>query len=197
MLYLLALQQRFTLMMLSDAVAERWLPALHKQQLQRGRKAQRSREATRDAFNEILDTFLGFTARGYFAQVIQGERHHNYYRKWQEVFQVQQFYEEVRDEVTQMRDHLEMIETRRLNETLQFLTAVSIILAIFGAMSAWWATNFEPMADRSWPGSWPLDFILLNAVMAVVILLTAGFFLRKRWILRGLGRRKQPERRQR
>ncbi|CAA9326051.1 MAG: hypothetical protein AVDCRST_MAG93-5965, partial [uncultured Chloroflexia bacterium] len=184
LLFLLALQQRFTLMMLSDTVAEEWLPTLHL----RGRDARgRGRRTT---FAHILETFLAFTARSYFAQVIQGERHHNYYRKWQEIFQVPQLYEEVRDALTQMREHLELLETRQLNEAVQFLTALSLIMATVGTLSAWWSMNFGPMLQTAWPWQWPLDFVLLNLVAVLLVVLTTVFFWRKRWIFQ---RRKGPK----
>ena len=183
LLFLLALQQRFTLMALSESVADRWLPALHRG----GRSGRADRRAT---FDTIQDTFLAFTARSYFAQVIQGERHHNYYRKWQDVFQVPQLYGEVRDSLEQMRDSMELRETRQLNEAVQFLTALSIILAALGALSAWWSMNFDPMPLRDWPWNWPADFMLLNIAAVVVVILTTVFFWRKRWIFRGKNRRR-------
>jgi hypothetical protein len=179
LLFLLALQQRFTLMMLSETVAEEWLPTLR----QRGR-------ARRESFENIREVFLAFTARGYFAQVIQGERHHNYYRHWQEVFQVQQLYEEVRDALQQMGDHLELLETRQLNEAVQFLTAFSIILATVATLGTWWSVNFDSMPQPAWPWNWPVPFIVLNIVAIAVVVATTLFFWWKRWIFQ---RRKRPQ----
>lgn len=178
LLFLLTLQQRFTLMALSESVADRWLPALK-------RSGRGGREDRRAAFATIQDTFLAFTARSYFAQVIQGERHHNYYRKWQDVFQVPQLYAEVRDALEQMRDYMELRETRQLNEAVQFLTALSIILAALSAIAAWWSMNFEGMPQPTWPSEWPVAYVVLNVVAALVVLLTTLFFWRKRWIFRG------------
>ena len=193
LLFLLALQQRFVLTMLSDAVAQRWLPARHAEeraaQTRRWWRSSANRpdqvtEDMRAAFDDILDAFLAFTARGYFAQVMQGERHHTYYRKWQETFQVAQLYAEVRDEVTQMRNHLELHATRQLNEAVQILRTVSLILATIGTIGAWWALNVQAMKEQGSPLAWPVDVLLLNAILAVVVLGALAYFRQKGWIRR-------------
>jgi hypothetical protein len=193
LLFLLALQQRFVLMMLSDAVAQRWLPARHAEdhaaRPQRwwgpaSNRADHGPEGLRAAFDDILDAFLAFTARGYFAQVMQGERHHTYYRKWQETLQVAQLYAEVRDEVTQMRSHLELRATRQLNEAVHLLRAMSLILGTIGTIGAWWALNVEAMQTRGGLLAWPVDLLLLNAILAAVVLGALLYFRQKGWIRR-------------
>jgi hypothetical protein len=93
-LFVLVLHQRFLLMSLSQQVAETW-PKV------------RSEAKVKD-FEPIRDTLLEFAARGMFTQVMQREHHHRCYRKWQEVFQIKDLYDEVRDEVREMHDFLRM-----------------------------------------------------------------------------------------
>jgi hypothetical protein len=77
----------------------------------------KARVELREAFFErIRDALLLFTARGYFAQVMQQEHHHRCYRKWQETFQVERLYRDVRDEVREMHDYLHMRRTERLQQ---------------------------------------------------------------------------------
>ncbi|MCT7965099.1 hypothetical protein NG799_01970 [Laspinema sp. D1] len=99
LLFLLALHQRFALMSLSGQVAESWVKD----------------EATRlQQFEKIRDRLLLFTARGYFAQVMQREHHHRCYCKWQEVFQLDRLYREVHDEVREMQEYSTLQYLRRL-----------------------------------------------------------------------------------
>jgi hypothetical protein len=93
-LFVLVLHQRFLLMSLSQQVAETW-PKV------------RSLARVED-FEPIRDILLEFAARGMFTQVMQREHHHRCYRKWQEVFQVKDLYDEVREEVREMHDFLRM-----------------------------------------------------------------------------------------
>lgn len=95
LLFLMALHQRFALVRMSAQVARHW--PLGGAQDEQGRE---------DIFQDIRDTLLAFTARGYFAQVMQRDNHHRVYRKWQEVFQVERLYDEVRDEVREMHEYL-------------------------------------------------------------------------------------------
>lgn len=105
---LLALHQRFKLMDLSEQVAKRWLaPAVSKPTSTDKPPELEIDEKRFKAFEEIRDEFLEFTARGYFAQIMQHEHHHRFYQKWQEVFQIHDLYEEVRDEVREMYQYLQ------------------------------------------------------------------------------------------
>jgi len=101
-LFLIVLQQRFLLMSLSQQVAGVW-PKVKDQ-------------ARVEAFEPIRDSLLEFAARGMFTQVMQREHHHRCYRKWQETFQIKDLYEEVRHEVREMHDFLQM---KRSQETLR------------------------------------------------------------------------------
>ena len=103
LLLLIVLHQRFTLMSLSQDVATKWL-------------TERDEEKRIKAFRSIRDRLLDFTAHGLFTQVMQREHHHRCYRKWQEVFQIQDLYEEVRDEVREMNDYLQTLRTEQLGQ---------------------------------------------------------------------------------
>jgi hypothetical protein len=136
LLFLITLQQRFLLMSLSQQVSESWL------------KSKENEKA--NAFAEIRNTLLQFTARGMFTQVMQREHHHRCYRKWQEIFQIQELYQEVRDEVREMHDYLQMKRTeanlqlaqetqgraQRLSQTLSwfgvFIGVPALIIGFLG-----------------------------------------------------------------
>lgn len=101
-LYIIALHQRFALMDMSHDVAEHWWA--------------KNEDERMNAFERIRDRFLFFTARGYFAQVMQREHHHRNYRKWQEIFDLNQLYNEVRDEVREMFDWLQLRQSKHLEQ---------------------------------------------------------------------------------
>lgn len=101
LLFTLALQQRFALMKVQDAVARDWLS------LDSGTKPD-SHRARLEAFARIRDLLLQFTARSYFTQVMQQEHHHRVYRKWQETFQVDKLYQEVSNAVREMHADLQV-----------------------------------------------------------------------------------------
>jgi len=106
LLFLLTLHQRFALMKLSEEVAKHW-------PIDGDTGDDEARER---AFGRIRDALLSFTARGYFTQVMQREHHHRCYRRWQETFQVDRLYQEVRDEVQEMHNFLVMRRTERLKQ---------------------------------------------------------------------------------
>ena len=99
-LYIIALHQRFALMSMSHEVAEKWLAKTEAERI--------------EAFERIRNRFLSFTARGYFAQVMQREHHHRCYRKWQETFELQRIYDEVREEVREMFEWLQLNRAKRM-----------------------------------------------------------------------------------
>lgn len=107
LLFLLALQQRFALMMLVEQVATQWLVE------DRHASSEESQGIREDAFACIRDQLLFFTAHGHFAQVMQREHHHRCYRKWQDIFQVEQLYQEVSDEVRYMHSYLQTQQEQR------------------------------------------------------------------------------------
>ena len=104
LLFLLVLHQRFALMKLSRDVAECWHADMDER-----------KEAEQEAaVIRIRSAFLLFTARGYFAQVMQQEHHHQSYRRWQETFQIERLYREVSDEVREMSRHVLERRTQRI-----------------------------------------------------------------------------------
>ena len=122
LLFLLSLHQRFTLMSLSQEVSEHWL---------RGDEAERAR-----AFERIRTALLEFTARGYFTQVMQRGHHHRVYRKWQEVFQLEQIYREVSDEVREMYEYALSEQTKRLERRLNLIGAlIGVPALVMGFLS--------------------------------------------------------------
>jgi hypothetical protein len=107
LIFLLALQQRFTLTKLTQEVSEHWLEGTERERV--------------GHFKRIRDTLLEFTARGYFTQVMQREHHHRWYRKCQETFQVERLYNEVSDEVRDMHEYLLMRQNERLERRISML----------------------------------------------------------------------------
>lgn len=97
LLLLIVLHQRFALMSFSQDVVTKWL-------------TENDEEKRMVAFRRIRERLLGFTAHGLFTQIMQRDHHHRSYRKWQEVFQIKDLYEEIRDEVREM--HLALEERR-------------------------------------------------------------------------------------
>lgn len=122
LLFLLASHQRFALMSLSQHVAEHWL---------QGSERERAR-----TFERLRQRLLEFTARGYFAQVMQREHHHRVYRRWQETLQNEQLYREVSDEVREMHEYLLSVQTNRLERRINLLGAfIGIPALVFGFLS--------------------------------------------------------------
>ena len=102
LVFLLTLHQRFTLMRLSQRVTERWSEGEDKRAIN---------------FARIREQFLEFSARGYFVQVMQRDHHHRFYRKWHEIFEMDQLYQEVREEVREIHEYLRMNQAERARET--------------------------------------------------------------------------------
>lgn len=134
LLFLLTLQQRFTLMKLTEMVASEWISD---DRIAAEGEAQCIRE---EAFEQIRDQILLFTARGYFAQVMQREQHHRCYLKWQEIFQIERLYKEVSDDVRYMHSSLEaerecrrqMTEEAQRKRAESLETSINIIGAVIG-----------------------------------------------------------------
>jgi hypothetical protein len=160
LLFLLTLHQRFTLMSLSQQVSEHWL-----------RDDERERIQT---FERIRDTLLEFTARGYFSQAMQRVHHHRVYQRWQETFQLERIYREVSDEVREMHGFLQMRQSQKLEERLNFLTFVFGIPALlFGFLSI----NLYRITAKE--EGLPIWLALALAALALVV----GLIL-WRWMLR-------------
>lgn len=102
LLFQLALQQRFALINYSVRIGEEWLGQDEKHRVK--------------AFEKIRADFFDFAARGYFVQVMQREHHHRCYRLWQEIFQVEHFYQNVRHKISEMHEHLQTRRTEQIKE---------------------------------------------------------------------------------
>jgi hypothetical protein len=109
LLFLLSLYQRFTLTSLVDHVATNWPVKID----QPGQNKQLEAEKI---FGQIRDRLLAFTARGYFAQVMQRENHHRCYLKWQEVFQVRRLYQDASNSILYMHQYLEAKRDEKLQK---------------------------------------------------------------------------------
>lgn len=161
LLFLIALHQRFTLMMLSSKVALNWLPGSDIY----NNKYNRQRE---QVFEEIRNQLLVFTARGYFTQVMQREHHHRCYRQWHQVFQIEQLYQEVNDEVRDMYEYALMQQTRRLETTIQVL---GVAVGTSGIIASSIANYIQkPLTLKP---SWNLDTIH-PAVLVLLFSIVAG-----------------------
>jgi hypothetical protein len=136
LLFLLALHQRFAMMMLSEEVARNWLVGNEPE-----------REAS---FARIRDTLLAFTARGRFAQVMQQEHHHAVYLRWQETFQVDRLYAEVSDEVREMANYVLVRRTERIAEGERRLERRVNQIGLLVGMPALVLTYFSTLGARDW-----------------------------------------------
>lgn len=104
LLFLLALHQRFALMRMSISVCEAAL------------LVDEERVA---AFQAIQRELLEFTARGLFKQAMQRENHHVVYARWQEVFDLDRLYAEVRDEVHDLEVEARLAHEQRMEEVAE------------------------------------------------------------------------------
>jgi hypothetical protein len=102
---LLALYQRFALSVFSERVAEIAAKGPDKE-------AEKSSWAD---LKTLLNDFLNFGALGYFRQAMQSDHHHRYYRKWQDVLQIQQLFDEVRCEIRDLYEQ-EVMRLRQLDD---------------------------------------------------------------------------------
>jgi hypothetical protein len=178
LLFLLAVQQRFVLMMLSQEIATHWMPDTYGG-TGRGDDVETRRNVERIAtFTRIRDKLLWFAARGYFTQVMQQEHHHRCYRQWQETFQVPQLYQEISEAVRYMHDvsrleqaqHLERLaegQQQKVNRLEQRLSRVAWVLGV-PALSL---TYLQTLGEQHW----------LFSGLVAVISLVIGFALF--WVL--------------
>lgn len=131
-IFLLALQQRFSLMALSADVARDW----------KSQPEEQTRHQLRVVFEAIRDRLFDFTARYYFVQVVQRENHHRCYQLWQQKFQTRDLYDEVCSEVHEMSEYLQDRERQARDGRLGLLTLLLTVL--IGAPSlamAFWSIN--------------------------------------------------------
>jgi len=167
---LLVLYQRFTLARLSERVATKALE-----------------DGTDKEWETIRDDLLDFTARGHFAQAMQSDHHHRYYRKWQEVLQIPQLYEEVRNEVRDMYeravfrlrqedDKREKREEDREKLVAKRLSLFGLLFAIPALILAFLGVNI-----REYPSGLPLMIVSSWFLGGFVLAALAYWILVKFW----------------
>jgi hypothetical protein len=100
LLFMLALQQQFVLRDLSEEVANYSLAANEVVRL--------------EGFDRIRSRLLEFTARSYFAQVMQREHHHRTYVKWLQTLEIERLYSEVRDEAREIQEWIQSQQAEAL-----------------------------------------------------------------------------------
>jgi hypothetical protein len=100
--FLLALHQRTALLHLAHDIARHWLP---------GHESNRYAE-----FERLYERLLLLQARSRFVQVTQRELTHRSYRRWRTVLQVDELYRDVGDEIRELRAHLLLQRTQRVQE---------------------------------------------------------------------------------
>lgn len=172
LLFLLTLHQRFALTRLSQEVSEHW---------PRGNEAERM-----PYFERIRSSFMEFTARGYFIQVVQRENHHRFYRKWQEVLQVERLYQEVNDEVQEMYNNLLLQRSEaeeRASRSLERLVAIlgasigipTVFLTFMGINMRGYTLENDGLS---------IEYALIVASGSLVLGLIIGFlilYVTRRW----------------
>ncbi len=161
LLFLLALQQRFTLLALSADVAAHWSSNPQSQ----------SRRDLRAVFERIRDRLFDFTARYYFVQVVQRENHHRCYRQWQEVFQTHEQYREIGVEVREMSETLQDRDKRAREHRVSLLTLLLTVL--IGAPSlaiGFWNINIVGYTSTEGfgPGEAVLRVLGLSALIGAI-----------------------------
>ncbi len=116
----LALYQRYTLIEFSRETARYWERQHWERQLDNVERLPgqnvRVDTALFDQMERLYVRLLTFTAYGYFAQVVQQDHYHRFFRRWVEVFQLPTLYEEVRGEIAEMRNYLDLRLARRTQE---------------------------------------------------------------------------------
>jgi len=166
---LLVLYQRFALARLSEKVATKALDGGDME------------------WELIRDDLLDFTARGYFAQAMQSDHHHRYYRKWQEVLQIPQLYDEVRNEVRnlyeravlrlrQEDDKREKREEEREKRVEKRLSLLGLLFAVPALILGFLSTNI-----REFSSGLPLIVVTGWFVGGFVLAGLAYWFLAKFW----------------
>jgi hypothetical protein len=174
LVFIIALHQKFVMNMLTNEVAQNWVT-------ENGALDDDKRE---QAFGYIRDAVLAFSARGYFAQVMQLEHHHRYYQRWQEIFQTARLYRELRDEVNDMFDYLMLQRQERLQRiaegqekrTRRLERLISVIACMVGLPIL--GLTFQLAAGRN-------GFILAILITIGTLFIGLGtYFGARSWIIK-------------
>lgn len=164
LVFLIALQQRFSLIAMSADVARHW------QCETRGR----IRTELRKVFERTRDRLFDFTARYYFLQVVQRENHHLCYQRWQAVFETRALYDEVSMEVHEMSEYLRDVDRQNREDRVGLMTLLLTVL--IGAPSlaiGFWNINIEGFTASEGFGVWTA----LAAVGGLSAAIATGFSL--------------------
>jgi hypothetical protein len=152
LLLLIGLNQRFTLIRLSQEVSERWLQGDSRQRI--------------ETFERIHRLLMEFTARSYFSLVAQREHHQRFYSALQHALMVDTLYQEVKDEILEMYQALQSEQNIRLEQRVSFLTAfIAVPTAVF---------SFLNINIRSFTSSDTEGLTLAMAVGAAVLSMILG-----------------------
>ncbi|MGQ9657565.1 MAG: CorA family divalent cation transporter [Fimbriimonadales bacterium] len=174
LLYLLTLHQKFMLMYLSDQVSESWLGGDESQQM-----------AT---YTRILNKLLEFTARGYFAQVMQQEQHHRYYCRWRETLQLETLYQEVSQEVREIHSHLQLRldqkrveQSERLNRVVAGLTYITVGFALPSLFVSFLGANVRTLEnwEKNSPEFWWAIVLLATALVSAFFVIWINWLSRR------------------
>lgn len=162
LLFILAQHQRFALVSLSERVAEAWLPSgVH------------SPAERQQVFATIQSDMLGFTARGFFSQVMQRENHHRAFRRWQEVLELGRLYDEVRDEVAAMHSESQLqaaqAEQRATRSVERFIRIFGLAIGVPSLMFSFLAMNASGIRDALDGASFWQLFVMALAAAGVGI----------------------------
>jgi len=162
-LYLLVLQQRFTLARLSCRVAQ---CCPDSDQLTDDRVSE---------FKHIRDALLRFTARGYFTQVSHHEHHHRFYKACREAMQVEQLYREVSDEVRDLYGALLLESNEKQQQSSrdleQFVSTWTLRLGLIAIVAAILGINLRGYTVQADGIPWwhAVLFVLLGVAASVLI----------------------------
>ena len=138
-----------------------------------------------DDIVELDRRLLEFTGSSYFLQVTQHHHHHSYYTKLRSFIQVQDFFQEVKDEVSSLRFYISSLvqreSDRRANLLQVAVTALTMVFVPAGVLLTLFAAKIP-----EWPG-------LRELSPAATALITAGILFATSisvWALRLLTRRR-------
>jgi hypothetical protein len=175
--YLLALHQRFVLMSFTQQVAEH--------------ARDKDPNLSIEAFDRIERNFLEFTARGYFSAAMQRDHHHRVYARWQETFDLDRLYREVRDEITEINASLRRQSSLRLEARARRFDQVAAVLVVPAIVLAFLGINLRSITTGR--GLNALDAALILAIaLALGAVIFAVLSRSSRISLRRGPRRRRP-----
>ena len=127
----LSIYQRLLLTKLSLKVASEWLPG--------------NRKSKTRLFDELRNEMISFTASGFFSQVATHENYQLFYERIQEEFRIPGFYDEVRNEIRELFEFLQVQQANRLEFRVN---AFAVLLGIPSLTIALLALNVNKIATN-------------------------------------------------